>query len=377
MPRFAEFFSGAGMVRSALNADWDLAFANDIDPKKCRAYRMNWGDGGLVQGDVRDLDRRLLRQPIDLYWASSPCQDLSLAGARRGLAGKRSGVFFDWMDLVAEAVQSGFAPRILAFENVTGLINSNSGKDFEEVARCFNVHGYRFGAVEIDARHFLPQSRPRVFMVGVRQDVEFDQSLVLPFGTGCFHTDRLRRFAAQLPENLRSNWVWWNVPLPSPRKISLLDVVDLHFPIPISREETKNIMLMMDAPSLRKIEAAQNEGGVKVGTIYKRGRPAENGLVRQRAEVRFDGLAGCLRTPAGGSSRQTLVVVRDGSVSMRLLTAREAMRLMGMPESYVLPSSYNEAYKLAGDGVAVPVVRHLAETVFQRILAAPSRLAAA
>jgi DNA (cytosine-5)-methyltransferase 1 len=82
----------------------------------------------------------------------------------------------------------------------------------------------------------------------------------------------------------------------------------------------------------------------------------------------MDGLAGCLRTPAGGSSRQTLLIVKEGEVFMRLLHPREAIRLMGLPESYVLPTAYNDAYKLAGDGVAVPVVQHLDSEIFSPIL---------
>jgi len=81
----------------------------------------------------------------------------------------------------------------------------------------------------------------------------------------------------------------------------------------------------------------------------------------QRAEVRFDQLSGCLRTPAGGSSRQIILIVEGRSVKSRLLTPREAGRLMGLPEHYLLPERYNDAYHLAGDGVVVPVVRFIAE----------------
>jgi DNA (cytosine-5)-methyltransferase 1 len=111
------------------------------------------------------------------------------------------------------------------------------------------------------------------------------------------------------------------------------------------------------------------------GALYRRTR-VENGVRRQRAEVRFDGLAGCLRTPAGGSSRQSLLLVEGAAIRSRLLTAREAARLMGLPDDYRLPASYNAAYKLAGDGVAVPVVRWLAAKLLEPLLAEP-RLAAA
>jgi DNA (cytosine-5)-methyltransferase 1 len=89
----------------------------------------------------------------------------------------------------------------------------------------------------------------------------------------------------------------------------------------------------------------------------------------QRAEIRFDDVAGCLRTPAGGSSRQTIMLIDGKKVRSRLLSPREAARLMGLPEEYVLPNNYNEAYHLAGDGVAVPVVSFLAMNIFEPILA--------
>jgi DNA (cytosine-5)-methyltransferase 1 len=97
-------------------------------------------------------------------------------------------------------------------------------------------------------------------------------------------------------------------------------------------------------------------------------RRDEIGLKVQRAEVRFDDVAGCLRTPAGGSSRQLILVVEGPSVRARLISSRETARLMGLPDDYKLPGTYNEAYHLTGDGVVVPVVRHLATHIFEPIL---------
>jgi DNA (cytosine-5)-methyltransferase 1 len=81
----------------------------------------------------------------------------------------------------------------------------------------------------------------------------------------------------------------------------------------------------------------------------------------QRAEARFDGLAGCLRTPAGGSSRQQLLFVKGERLRSRLLTAREAARLMGAPDHYPLPTSQTAALHLLGDAVCAPVVRWLSQ----------------
>ena len=105
----------------------------------------------------------------------------------------------------------------------------------------------------------------------------------------------------------------------------------------------------------------------KAGAGFRRTR-RENGNSVQRFEARFDGLAGCLRTPAGGSSRQIVVAVEDGAVRTRLMSPDEAARLMGLPDDYVLPARTNAALKLCGDGVCVPVVRWLAETLLEPAL---------
>ena len=102
----------------------------------------------------------------------------------------------------------------------------------------------------------------------------------------------------------------------------------------------------------------------------------EDGVRVQRAEVRFDGLAGCLRTPRGGSSRQTLVVVENGQVRSRLISAREGARLMGLPDGYRLPKAATGALHVIGDGVAAPVVRWLAGEILEPLLAAPRTVAA-
>ena len=123
---------------------------------------------------------------------------------------------------------------------------------------------------------------------------------------------------------------------------------------------------MMSDLNRSKVEAAKKSGKRMVGGVYRRTRHDALGRKVQRAEVRFDDIAGCLRTPAGGSSRQTIIVVEGPEVRTRLISPRETARLMGLPDTYKLPDNYNEAYHLTGDGLAVPVVRHLPATSYRR-----------
>src|SRR4029077_8253325 len=126
-----------------------------------------------------------------------------------------------------------------------------------------------------------------------------------------------------------------------------------------SESESQKLLRLMAPAHRKRVRDALRIGSRHVGTIYKRTRPNESGVMGQRAEVRFDGISGCLRTPVGGSSRQTVIIVENGRVKTRLLSPREAARLMGVPDNYPLPSGYNDAYHLFGDGLAVPVVSWL------------------
>ncbi len=376
-PRFAEFFCGGGLVRAGLGPSWDCAFANDIDPVKCAVYADNWGAENLIEGDIAALTIDPLSQPIDLYWASSPCQDFSLAGKGQGLSGARSGVFRDWVRLIGAAVERGVAPRVIAFENVVGLLTRNEGRDFREVLKTLIDLGYRVGALEIDAAHFVPQSRPRVFIVGVRQEMELG-ALASREAHGPFHSAKIRSFVKKLPRSIARHWVWWDHSKPLQVGPTLHNMLDQNPNTPWhSRKEVTKLLSLMSAPSQSRVRAARESGGTEIGMLYKRGRPDANGTNRQRAEIRFDGLAGCLRTPAGGSSRQTIMLIKGNETRARLLSSLEAARLMGLPDSYRMPESYNQAYKVAGDGVAVPVVRYLDETLFQPLLRAEMRRAVA
>jgi DNA (cytosine-5)-methyltransferase 1 len=146
----------------------------------------------------------------------------------------------------------------------------------------------------------------------------------------------------------------------------------------LSPAALKRLISLMTLRQRAKLDAACEDvrirGQRRAGGVYRRTRKDANGASIQRAEVRFD-VAGCLRTPAGGSSRLTLLIV-DPQLGLRarLLSAREAARLMGLPEEYRLPPSYTAAYKLAGDGVAAPVAgwiaRHLAEPLLDAMDAA-------
>lgn len=369
-----EFFAGGGMLRAGLGEGWRCTFANDIDPQKAVAYRANWGGEELTVGDIGAVTPADLPGEADLMWGSFPCQDLSLAGTGAGLGGARSGMFHTFWDLARGLAREGRGPKIVAIENVCGALTSRGGRDFETLCRTWDEAGYAFGALVINADRFVPQSRPRLFVVGVRGDVEIDPALVASGPEAPFHPANLRRAAERLPEDLRRRMVWWRLPEPVEPAAGLATIVEADGPQLDwhSEAQTARLLGLMSPVNRAKVEAARAQGGRQVGALYRRTRRDAEGRRVQRAEVRFD-MAGCLRTPGGGSSRQTLVIIEAGRVRSRLMTARETARLMGLADDYRLPGSYSAACKLTGDGVAAPVVRHLARWLFEPLAGAGAR----
>ena len=360
------------MVRAGLGPGWHCLFANDFDHKKRQSYCKNWGDAELKTADVGVLTTKDLPGTADMVWASFPCQDLSVAGGGAGLKGDRSGTFWPFWALMKSMMKEGRAPHLIVLENVCGALSSHNGKDFATICGVFQKVGYVVGAVVIDAALFVPQSRPRLFVISMHGRVELPEKLTAKGPMAPWHTRPLRTAYEKLPEKTKRAWRWWKVPVPPKRKVNFAEVIeDNPESAPwFTAEETRRLIGMMSPINRAKVEEATRQGQKMVGGIYKRTRRNENGRKVQRAEVRFDGVSGCLRTPAGGSSRQVVMIVEGQSVKARLISSRETARLMGLPDDYTLPEKYNEAYHLTGDGVVVPVVRHLAEHIFDPVFEA-------
>jgi DNA (cytosine-5)-methyltransferase 1 len=359
---FYEFFAGGGMARLALGRRWQCVFANDSSEKKGRAYRSNFGESTeLTVRDIREIATNELPGTPSLVWASFPCQDLSLAGNGVGLKGERSGTFWAFWRLMQSLSRENRPSPLIVLENVVGAITSNGGRDFRSIVQVMSDAGYSVGALVVNAVHFVPQSRPRLFILAVEAHSEIPASLTTECPSALWHPTTLRTAHAELPRPLRDAWIWWHLPAPSRRRGSLADVIE---PSPMgvewhTKEETARLLGLMSRANRRKVELASRLKKVVIGTIYRRTRVNEAGEKAQRAEVRFDQISGCLRTPVGGSSRQTILVVDGDSIRSRLLSSREAARLMGVPDSYKLPENYTEAYHLMGDGLVIPVVSWL------------------
>jgi len=350
-----EFFAGIGLVRLALrNAGWAVVFANDIDPKKHQIYKANFGSHDFKLADIADIKASKLPS-AELATASFPCIDLSLAGNRAGLSGHYSSVFWQFYRLLVEMKQR--APRYVLIENVTGLLTSHGGKDLKAILESLNAKGYFCDLLVVDAVNFVPQSRPRLFILGDRE----------PDGNGfallARHPARpegVLRFMASFP---KLKWHHFELPALPSRSKALAEVLE-HFcptdPIWWDKDKAQHLSDQMSpAHALRLKELSRLEQATFV-TVYKRVRPSGC-----RAELRFDGVAGCLRTPRGGSSKQFVICAGHGTWRVRNMTAREYARLQGVPDAFKITVPYNQALWGFGDAVCVPAVSWIVRHCFR------------
>lgn len=363
---FAEFFAGIGLVRLALErAGWKAVFANDIDPKKFEMYRRNFKAQGEVflLGDIHKVEAAEV-PTVDLATASFPCTDLSVAGGRRGLGGSQSSAFWGFHRLLEE--MGGRRPRLVLIENVMGFVTSHGGQDFAGALAALNRLGYAVDAFVLDAVHFVPQSRPRVFVVGVL-DAPRTRDV-----TGALAARDVRLRWRRLTDFIihRSDIAWTilNIPAPPARAVTLEQIIE-EIPSDSSRwwsDERVVYLLGQTSPRHRRlVDSLMQRVPRCYLTVYRRVRRTGS-----MAEVRGDGIAGCLRTPRGGSSRQILLVVGGGEIKARFMTPREYARLMGVPDDYTIDVPDNQAYFGFGDAVCVPAVEWVAEVVLNPLVEA-------
>lgn len=368
-----EFFAGIGLMRLGLEkAGWRVIWANDIEPEKERLYHGNFDrrSAEFVIGDVHEIDGASLPTAA-LATASFPCNDLSLAGARRGLSGSQSSSF--WGFISAIKAMRARSPSLILLENVTGFLTSNDGNDFRDACLALNRLGYAVDAFILDAAHFVPQSRQRLFVVGSK---DFRQSKILESPSLFEEVGRPAALADFILWHPEIRWAIRKLPkLPSVRRnfADIVEEVPANSALWWNKGRAEYLINQM-SPKHRAIAETLMVGTkTTYGTVFRRVR---NG--RSMAELRTDGLAGCLRTPRGGSGRQILFVGGRGKYAVRLLTPRECARLMGADDFDLKAGiSPNQALFGFGDAVCVPVIEWIATNYLNPLLHEASEPAAA
>ncbi len=158
-----DLFSGTGgFAKGFLNAGFTIKqhYFSEIDKYSVANYQNNFKDAKNL-GDITQVKGAQIQRPTIITFGS-PCQDISIAGKRKGLKGKRSNLFFEAVRIIREC-----RPDVFIFENVKGLFSSNQGKDFEVILQTFADLGlYDIQWQLLNTSWFLPQNRERVYFVG-------------------------------------------------------------------------------------------------------------------------------------------------------------------------------------------------------------------
>lgn len=359
----AEYFAGIGLVRMGLEAcGWKIVYANDFEIKKREMYKAFFPDDKhYVVEDIFRIDPSTVPFTT-LATCSFPCIDLSLAGNMSGLVnGKHSSAFWGFINILK--AQGEFAPPLVMVENVPGWLHSNNGADFRVTVEALNELGYSCDVFTMDALRFTPQSRLRVFLVGTKARIDTDPMAIMS------------RSKALLPEAIRSSilanidlkWFYNDIPEPPPlKKHGLREIVedlgdnDKRW---WSKEEVIRHLAMMDTPHYERVMELAKGDKYSYRTFYRRRREGY-----QRAEVRNDDLAGCLRTAVGGSGKQFLIKAGNGSVQMRAMTPREYARLQGVPDKYPITVNGVQALTGFGDAVCVPAITWIGKNVLNPLV---------
>lgn len=358
----AEFFAGVGLARMGLErAGWRVVFANDIEPTKHRMHAGHFGPSPhYVVGDIHDLAVDPAGVPTTLLaHGSFPCTDLSLAGGRKGLNAGESSAFWGWIELLRAMGER--RPPLLLIENVTGLLSSNGAADFRELIKAINDLGYAADAMMVDAAHFTPQSRPRLFVVGVADPAlpQEEDGKMLSVEDLEPSTVRPAKLVEAIRRSADLGWALAALPEPPPYGAvpleAVLDRLPPDDPQWWSTERAEYLLSQMSERHRATADAMIAGKRLSYGTVFRRVRKGKS-----MAELRTDGLAGCLRTPKGGSGRQILFEAGRGAYRVRLMNPDECARLMGA-DGYRVTVSLNQALFGFGDAVCVDAVAWVAE----------------
>lgn len=367
---FLEFFAGIGLVHLGLRrSGWECVYANDISEKKEEMYRDEFHDAAYFHREDIWKAENVLRHITEraaLATASFPCIDLSLAGHMRGLTGKHSGTLFGFVEVMRRLKDRGLMPPVVMLENVVGLVAGKGGDDFKKTCQAVADLGYYLDALAVDAKHFIPQSRVRLFIIGTLPEktpsdvyAGDDWAAEMSRRNGAVGK---KLYDAMRTTELPTGWVAHRLPPPPSIKNNISAFIDQDDDQKWwGAEEVEKHLNRTSEAHYAEMERLRRSGETWVGTGFRRIREGTT-----RVEVRFDGIAGCLRTANGGSARQIVILIRDQKLKMRWMTPREYARLQGAPE-FNIQRGVNQSLTGFGDGVCVPVIEWVDANILSRI----------
>lgn len=335
---FIDLFAGIGGIRMGFEAHGGkCVFTSEWNPYSQKTYRENFGEEHEISGDITKLEAADIPDH-DVLLAGFPCQPFSIAGvSKKNALGRPHGfecttqgtLFFDVARIIAKK-----RPKAFLLENVKNLRSHDKGNTFRVILETLQKElGYHVQWRIIDAKHFLPQHRERILIVGFREDAgfDFDALKLPPISEGPRLKDILH-----------------------PQDGSELDVDAGRFIGPKGKILEKYTL----TPRLWEYLQAYAAKHKAKGNGFGFGLCSVDDVARTLSA----------RYYKDGSE----VLIQTGKTTRpRRLTPRECARLMGFPEDFRIPVSDMQAYKQFGNSVAVPVMNavagHMAPHVMELI----------
>ncbi|WP_228703598.1 DNA cytosine methyltransferase [Moraxella ovis] len=301
-----DLFAGIGGIRlgfeQAFGDDIEFVFSSELDKFAKQTYHANFNE--MPYGDITQIEAKDI-PPHDIILAGFPCQAFSIAGLRKGFDDTRGTLFFD-----VARIAKYHKPKLLFLENVKGFKNHDKGNTFLVVKQTLEELGYRVYADILNAKNFgVPQNRERIYIIAILND--FNQTANIDF-----------------------NYLK-NIVKPSKVGSILQESVDDKYTISDK---------LWAGHQRRKLEHKQKGNGFGYCLFNK------NSDYTSTISARYY---------KDGSE----ILIEQQGKNPRKLTPREAGRLQGFPDDYVIPVSDNQAYKQFGNSVAVPVIYALAEHI--------------
>jgi len=326
---FIDLFAGIGGIRMAFEEiGGRCVFTSEWDTYAQKTYRENFRDAHPIDGDITKIDAKDVPDH-DVLLAGFPCQPFSIAGVSKknalgrshGFADETQGTLFFDVARIIDAKR----PRAFLLENVKNLASHDRGRTFDVIMRTLREElGYHVETRIVDAAHFVPQHRERILIAGFRESVNFDWNILkLPEKGSRKLRDILHRRDGSEPQ------LAWDE--------------GRFFDHAKSRVNSKYTLTTHLWDYLQRYAEKHREKGNGFGF----------GLVGPDSVARTLSA----RYYKDGSE----ILVRQGvKASPRRLTPRECARLMGFPDSFVIPVSDTRAYKQFGNSVVVPVMKEAA-----------------
>ena len=305
MIKVGSLFAGIGGIDLGfIQAGFEVAWANEIDPDACKTYRHNFPNTKLIEGDIRNLDAKALEK-VDVLTAGFPCQSFSVCGNQKGFKDSRGNLFFEIMRIADE-----LQPQIIFLENVANLTEHDNGKTFNVIHNELASRDYFIRYLIADACDYgVPQHRTRTYIVAFKSKEACDKF----------------RF-------------------PEKRKLEkrIFDIINR------TQKTDGKYYLSADSLEYKKLNAEMKDSE----QIY---RFSDYGIQSSK-----DGICFTLKANMG-TWRNRVPFIKD-NYGIRKITPLECLALMGFPKDYTFKGiSLESTYKQCGNSVCVPVIKHIAK----------------